>query len=327
MIIDCHAHLVPPALLPELLARAGEFPDVRLFEEAGSVGFSFAGGKPTRPVARGLTDVAARVAWMDKNGIDLQVVAGWVDMFGYELPTAQGVAWARAANQAMAQFALENPRFLPLASIPMQDGGAAAEVLTEAMAAGFRGAMIGTQPNGRGSVLDDPSLNPFWEAADRTGAVLIVHPVFDSGDSRNEDYGMPNAVGRITDTLIAVSRLLYAGHVQRYAGMKFVAPIGGAALPFILGRLKRNASLDAKLADPEDGLRRMWYDTLLHDPRTLRFVAEIVGEDRLMLGSDAPFPIGDLTPRAILREAGFGGSSLAAMEGGTAAALFGIADR
>ena len=151
MIIDCHAHLVPPALLPELLARASDFADVRMFEEAGSVGFSFAGGKPTRPVARGLTDIDARVAWMDKNGVDLQVVAGWVDMFGYELPAVQGVAWARAANQAMLQFSRENPRFLSLATIPMQDGGAAAEVLGEAMAQGFRGAMIGTQPNGRGS--------------------------------------------------------------------------------------------------------------------------------------------------------------------------------
>ncbi len=325
MIIDCHAHLVPPALLPALQARAGDFPGVRLFEEAGSVGFAFGDAKPTRPVAKGLTDVGARVAWMDKNGIDLQVVAGWVDMFGYELPAAQGAAWARAANAAMWQFSQENPRFLPLATVPLQDGVAAAEVLSEAMALGFKGAMIGTQPNGRGSVMDAPALDPFWATADRTGAVLIVHPVFDSGDSRNDDYGMPNAVGRITDTLIAVSRLLYAGHMQRFPGMKFVAPIGGAALPFILGRLERNAALDPKLADPADGLRRMWFDTLVHDPRTLNFVADIVGADRLMLGTDAPFPIGDLAePRALLRQAGFTGDTLAAMEGGTARALFGL---
>ena len=95
------------------------------------------------------------------------------------------------------------PRFLPFATVPLQDGQAAAEVLREAHADDFKGAMIGTQPKGKGGVLDDPALKPFWRAADELGSVIFIHPVFESGDDRVNDYGMANAVGRITDTLIA----------------------------------------------------------------------------------------------------------------------------
>lgn len=325
MIIDCHAHYVPPALLEEIRNRAAEFPNVKLAgAESGDFGFSFAGGKPTRPVAKPLRDLAARLAWMDANAIDRQVAGGWLDMFGYELPAAEGVAWSRLANAHLRRTAEAEPRLTPLATVPLQDGAAAAEVLQDAMENGFPGTMIGTQPKGVGGVLDDKSLDPFWRMADRTGAVVFIHPVFESGDNRVHDYGMANAVGRITDTLIAVARLLYAGHPLRYSNARIVVGIGGAALPFILGRMQRNQALDKSLADPEAGLRAMWYDTLVHDPRTLRFVAEIVGTDRLMLGSDAPFPIGDLQPAAIIEAARFTPEQQEAMRHGTAAALFGL---
>ena len=78
--------------------------------------------------------------------------------------------------------------------------------------------------------IDDPTLTPFWEAANQLGSVVFIHPVFESGDDRVHDYGMANAVGRITDTLIAMSRLIYAGHVTRYANAKIVAGIGGLKL-------------------------------------------------------------------------------------------------
>jgi aminocarboxymuconate-semialdehyde decarboxylase len=322
-LIDCHAHFVPPSLLDAARREAASFPHLRLVEEGPGFGFSFGGGKPTRPVSKPLSDLPARLKWMDEQKVDRQVVGGWLDMFGYELPAEEGARWSRLANAHLLAAAKAEPRLIPLATVPLQDGALAAQVLREAHAAGFTGAMIGTQPKGAGGVLDDPALEPFWRAADELGSVLFVHPVFESGDNRVHDYGMANAVGRITDTLIAMSRIIYSGHLLRYRGAKVVAGIGGAALPYVVGRLRRNHTLDRdKLGDPDASLAALYYDTLVHDPKVLRFLADQVGTERIMLGSDMPFPIGDLSPAKVVAEAGFTGAEAASMTGRLAQQLF-----
>lgn len=324
MIVDCHAHIVPPGLPQALRASAERFPSVRLIEEGGSLAFSFAGGPPTRPVPPPLSDLTAREAWMKAQGIDRQVAGGWLDIFAYEIPVEEGIAWSRLTNEHLLAAARERPAFVPLATLPMQDGAAAASVLAEAMDQGFPGAMIGTQPKGKGSVLDDPDLDPFWAMADARGAAVFVHPVFDSGDDRVRDYGLANAIGRVSDTLIAVSRLLCSGHVLKYANAKIIASVGGAALPYVLGRLKRNCAISDGLADPEAGLRALYYDTIVQDPRTLRFLVDVVGSDRLMMGSDMPFPIGDPEPQKVVDDCGFSTREAALVKGGLAAKLFSL---
>ena len=263
--------------------------------------------------------------WLDDNKIERQVVGGWLDMFAYEIPAEEGLRWSRLINTHLARIAKEQPRFIPLATVPLQDGARAAEVLREAHAQGFKGAMIGTQPKGRGGVLDDPSLSPFWQAANDLGSIIFIHPVFESGDNRVHDYGMANAVGRITDTLIAMSRLIYAGHVTRFANAKIIAGIGGAALPYVVGRLRRNYSLDKdKLGDPDAALAAMYYDTIVQDSRALRFLADVVGAERIMMGSDMPFPIGDLAPLKIVQDTSFSDAERASINGGLVQKLFGL---
>src|ERR1035437_5592799 len=150
MIVDCHAHLVPPDLLAAIRKNTAKFPNVRLIEEGGSLVLAFAGSKPTRPVSKPLSDIAGRVAWMAKQGIDKQVGGGWVDMFGYELPGAQSEAWTRLANGAWLAAAKAEPRFVPLATVPLGDGARAAGVLKAAIAAGLPRGPIGTLPPGGG---------------------------------------------------------------------------------------------------------------------------------------------------------------------------------
>lgn len=324
MNIDCHAHLVPADLLAAIRKEKARFPSLRLIEEGDSLAMSFAGGKPTRPVSKPLSDVAGRVAWMQKQGIDKQVVGGWVDMFGYELPAAESEAWARLTNDALLAAAKAEPRFVPLATVPLGDGKRAAAVLKTAMSAGFAGAMIGTLPRGVGSTLDAADLDPFWAAADETGAVIHIHPSFDAGDVRVNDFGLANGLGRVTDAIVATARLLCAGHLTRYRQAKFFVPIGGAGLPFVIGRLKRNHAITKDIGDPVEGLRHLYSDTVLHDVRVLKFVVEVLGADRLMMGSDMPFPIGDTEPMAIVAQAGLSDAQVKSINGGLAAKLFRI---
>jgi aminocarboxymuconate-semialdehyde decarboxylase len=324
MIVDCHAHLVPPDLLAAIHKDAAKFPNVRQIEDGGSLALAFAGGKPTRPVSKPLSDIPARLAWMAKQGIDKQVVGGWVDMFGYELPGAESEAWSRLANDCMLAAAKAEVHFVPLATVPLGDGTRAAAVLKDAVKAGFAGAMIGTLPRGIGSTLDAADLEPFWKAADETGAFIHIHPSFDAGDVRVNDFNLANGVGRISDAMVTMARLISAGHVAKYKNAKIFAPMGAAALPFVLGRLKHNHAITPGIGDPVAGLAAIYTDTILHDARVLKFVIEMIGTERLMLGSDMPFPIGDTEPMKIVTDAGLSKAQTDSINGGLAARLFKI---
>jgi aminocarboxymuconate-semialdehyde decarboxylase len=322
MIIDCHGHLVPPDLLATIRKESARLPSLRLIEDPAGLALAFGSAKPSRPMPKGLSDIAGRLAWMDKQDIDRQVVGGWPDWFGNDLPPAEGETWCKLVNDALLAAAKTEPRFIPLAAVPMQDGARAAAVLKAAMGDGFPGAMISTLPRGIGSVLDAPDLDPFWRAADETGAVIHIHPAFDAGESRVNDYGLANGVGRVSDAVVAMSRLLMSGHVTRYRNARIFAPIGAAGLPFVLGRLTRNHSITPGTAHPAEGLALIYTDTIVHDARVLRFVVEMMGHDRIMLGSDMPFPIGDHEPQKIVAEAGLKPEQAASITGGLAAKLF-----
>jgi aminocarboxymuconate-semialdehyde decarboxylase len=223
----------------------------------------------------------------------------------------------------MLDGAAELDAFAPLACVPLQSGRLAAEVLEEALDQGFHGAMIGTQPKGVGGGLDDADLTPFWEAASARKATIFLHPMFACGDDRLGDYDLVNAVGRLSDTTIAMARLLFAGHLTRFPGMSLVVSHGGAALPFALGRLRRNHAIHPKdYADPLDGFRRLYFDTVLFEARALRYLCDVAGADRVMLGSDHPFPIGDPEPRRVVDETALSRAERRGILGETAARLF-----
>src|SRR5262249_59765751 len=117
------------------IGQRGNFPMLSVIEDGGPLAIAFAGGKPSRTIMKGLRDTAARLAWMEREGIDRQVVGGWPDWFGYELPAAEGEAWCRLFNDAQLAAAKAERRFVPLASAPLQDGARAASVLKAAAAA------------------------------------------------------------------------------------------------------------------------------------------------------------------------------------------------
>lgn len=325
MIIDTHAHVVPATMLDALRSEKRLFPSVRLDSEAAMPRLAFAGGAPGRPIQPRLADLATRRQWLKAARVDHQLVGGWTDVYGYELGGEEAADWARFYNEHMAKDAAALPALSALATVPLQDGRLAARVLGEALDQGFKGAMIATQPKGTGGNLDDPDLDPFWELASAKGATIFVHPHYICGDERMEGYDLVNAVGRLADSTLAVARLLFSGHLTRFAGMNLVLSHGGGALPYALGRLKRNRAIHPDYADPDDGFRRLYFDTVLFEPLALRFLVDVAGPDKVMLGSDFPFGIGDPDPCGVVDRTQLTAAERDAIVGGNAARIFHVA--
>jgi aminocarboxymuconate-semialdehyde decarboxylase len=324
-VVDSHAHLVPKPLMEQLHRREVRFPNIEVTAHEATYRVAFNGGAPTRPIAPGLTDNARRTAWLDDNGIDLQVVGGWLDIFGYDLPDAEGADWAELLSSSLQDSVAGDDRQVVLATVPLQDPKRAAEALRAQRAAGSPGVMIATRAGGR--ELDDPVLTPFWEAADETAAVVFLHPGFGGASDRYHDFGLVNGLARLEDTTVTLARMLYAGIPARHAGAKIVVAHAGAALPYVLGRLVRNHLMDpTSTSDPMESFAQLYFDSVVFDPEALTFLIGKVGADRVLLGSDYPFPIGDLAPRTILEGAELTESQRAQIAGGNARRLI-LGDR
>lgn len=319
--VDIHAHLVPKDLLEDLAAGRVRFPNVEVSPHETTHVVSFCGGTPTRPISAGLTDPERREQWLTDNGVSVQVVGGWLDVFGYELPAGEGADWAELLTERISETVAQNERLVALGTVPLQEPERAAEILRKQRGAGLPGVMIATRANGQD--LDHPAFTPFWEAAEETRAVVFIHPGFVGTAERYKDFGLVNGLARLEDSTVTLARLLYAGIPARYPGARIVAAHGGAALPAVLGRLVRNHLLHPDTADPIESFSHLYFDSIVFDPEVLRLLIAKVGADRVLLGSDFPFPIGDLTPRAVIEQVGLPEQSREAILGGTARRLLG----
>jgi aminocarboxymuconate-semialdehyde decarboxylase len=323
MIVDTHAHFVPSQSIETLRAEPRLFRSVKLIERDAKVRLAFNDQQPSRPMSPRLSDVAHRKTWLGAQCIDHQVIGSWLDIFGYELPPDEGAEWCRFLNDGLLKAGRDIAFFSPLACVPMQSGKHAAKVLEEALAAGFHGVMIGTQPKGVGGNLDDPDLDPFWQLASDQQVTVFVHPMVACCDDRLEGYNLVNCVGRIGDTTTAIARLLFSGHIQRFPGVNLVIAHGGAALPFMLGRLRANhARHRDECADPVEAFHRLYFDTVLYDTPALNYLREVAGADRLMLGSDSPFI--DADPMPFVNDMRLSDSERRAILGENAVRLFHI---
>ncbi|WP_158735889.1 amidohydrolase family protein [Alteribacillus sp. YIM 98480] len=308
--IDVHAHYLPPLLVKKLKENQQQYQFVEIEEiPKGTVRFKVGDGEWTRPVHPDLMNLEKRKESLIKNKIDFQINAGWLDIFGYNLPSEQGAKWSRFLNDTLLEdIGNEGDNmFSTLATVPLQDGNLAAEELEHAMNEGHLGVMIGSFVNKgkEGSFdLDHPSLDPFWEKASELEAPVFLHPVFAAEDARTKEYGMINTVARPGETTIALSKMLYSGILQKYPGMKLIVSHGGGSLPFILGRLKRNYQIlrekGEEIYDPVIGFHQLYFDSVVFEPKALKYLISLVGENKILLGSDDPFPIRDPKPKDII---------------------------
>jgi aminocarboxymuconate-semialdehyde decarboxylase len=294
--LDIHAHIIETETLA-LIQK--EVPDcgLELHTTDGEFGTLVISGAPYHNFPRGGWDVVRRLADMDRAGFDRQLLAPVPQTVMYDKPAEACLTASRIQNEAIAARVRAMPeRFMGLATVPMQAPDLAAAELRRAMTQdGLKGAMIGSHVEGRN--LDDPALDPFWAEAEAQGAFLLLHPVKIAGMDRQRAYYLNNFVGNPLDTTIAAACLVFGGVLDRFPGLQIVLSHGGGFTPYQAARWvhgwAERAEAQVKLKEsPAASIDRLYFDTILHGPDQLQFLVDWAGTDRVMLGSDYPFDMG-----------------------------------
>ncbi len=331
MNVDIHAHVLTERAMARLRAYSAEQAP-RLLQRTAEHAVLEMGEFRYRPLPAGAWDLDRRLADMDRTGVDVQALSVVPFLFRYDLDPELGGSFARILNEDIAAIVRERPdRFVGLATLPLQDGERAAAELRWAMREnGFRGASLGT--NVRGRNLDDLALEPLWAAAQELGAFLFVHPERVVAAERLSRYYLINLLGNPIDTSIAIASLVFGGVLERYPRLVFCFAHGGGFVPYQRGRLVHGWRLRPEpgeriVRSPEEGLRKIYFDTIVHSPAALVYLVQVSGSDRVLLGSDYPFDMGPSRPVADVEEAlaELDGAERLRILGQTAAELLGIA--
>jgi aminocarboxymuconate-semialdehyde decarboxylase len=297
--IDIHAHIIPPEFLNAL--QEGAY-GVEVHVEDGVVRAAISGGDAIGVLRADLRDTEARLAAMDDSGVAVQVLAGWIDLNGYVLDEELGTGYSRLFNESLAAVAADHPdRFLALANVPLQAPEAAAAELARAVRElGMAGAQIATTV--AGGELDDPGLDPFWEAAEALRCILVLHPYDPLPQRGLRRYFLSNAVGRPAESTIAIGHMIFGGVFERFPDLVVCVVHGGGFLPYQVGRMDRAFYAKPELAathltrPPSDWERHLYYDTVTHNPDVTRFLVDQVGATQVVMGTDYPFEMGDDHP-------------------------------
>lgn len=273
-----------------------------------------------RPMPDALTSVDVITSWMHERGIDRQIVGTWADLFGYALPASEGAHWCRLHNELQASELDAAEHLTGLAILPLQDTGATLDEIEAAYRMGYRAVTIGCDAGHR--QLDDGDLAPVWAELAEREMPVVMHPTYRVASDHLADLGLPNTIGRPHDTDVAVARLVLSGVLGRHEGTRLVLMHGGGSIPLLWGRLERNHAVTAGTADPDAARDRLWVDSVVYRPEALEFLVCSLGEDRVLLGSDHPFPIRDPEPRRVVEHADLTGTARRKLLGANAARLF-----
>ncbi|MFD5406151.1 amidohydrolase family protein [Streptomyces griseorubiginosus] len=327
--VDVHAHV----LLPEVDALVAGLPglaEARALDVRRNGPAALAvSGPMVRERAPRMTDVSARLAVMDAQGVDVQLVSPSPSHYHYWADEETAEKVFRRANEATAAHCAQAPgRLHGLGLVPLQHPEQAVRALEHALEQGLSGVEISSHAPGR--ELSDPAYEPFWTRASQTGAIVFLHPFGCTLDERLDQWYLSNVVGQPVENAVALSHLIFSGVLDRHPGLKLIAAHGGGYLPTHIGRSDHawSARSDAGAGCahlPSSYLKRLYFDSLVHDPHILRELVRVVGADRVLLGSDHAFDMGTEDPVAALRAARLPDSDFDAIRGANAAALLDLA--
>jgi aminocarboxymuconate-semialdehyde decarboxylase len=304
--IDMHSHFFPREW--EDLGRRFGTPDWPWMKHLGAgKAMVMLGEREFRPVYSACWDASKRLEEMDRDGIDLQVMCSTPVLFAYARPAAQALYCAQLFNDAALELAGKGAgRLKTLCQVPLQDTDSACKELSRAMRSGHLGVQIGNHVGNRD--LDDEGILAFLQHCADEGAAVLVHPWDMLGGARTARWMMGWTVGMPAETQLSIVSLILGGGFDRLPEkLRICFAHGGGSFAFLLGRLEnawkhRDVARGVSRHPPSHYLERFYVDSAVFDDRALRLLVEVMGEERVMLGSDYPFPLGEQRVGKLLRD-------------------------
>jgi aminocarboxymuconate-semialdehyde decarboxylase len=266
------------------------------------------GDKLFREVEDNCFDERVRLVEMDKTKVDIQVLSTIPVLFNYWAKPVDGLETSRFFNDHIADTVASNKkRFIGLGTVPLQDTDMAIKEMERCVhELGMPGLEIGSNVNGMN--LGDPSLFPFFKRAEELGCALFIHPWEMMGEQQMQKYWLPWLVGMPAETSRAICSLIFSGVIGKLPQLRIAFAHGGGSFPITIGRIEHGFRVRPDLVavdhevNPRDYLGKFWIDSLVHDPDALDLVLKLMGADKICLGSDYPFPLGEHEPGKLIYE-------------------------
>lgn len=294
-LIDVHVHHVPNAFF-DWIERNPHAARARVETDLSGNRTLVHDQGYAYPLPLDFVDVDACRTKQAKAGVEYSLLSPPPTLFYYTAPPRLGAEIARLINEGMAQAATRDD-VGAFGIVPLQAPEEACTVLNECVTThGLHGVLIGTEVEGK--PLDHPDFREFWQEADRLGALLAMHPYYVGTRSQLADFYMTNLIGNPLNTAVCAARLILSGTLDAYEDVRLLLVHGGGFLPYQIGRLdhgyqvRPEANAFAKNL-PSSYLRRFHYDSITFNERSVEFLAEVVGRDRVVFGSDSPFDMAD----------------------------------
>lgn len=298
LTVDIHAHLNVMSAAELIRNALPDVPDLLPFSCAATDG---ANAKLFQKIGPKLNGVENRIGDMDQMGVDVQAISPSPGQYYYFAPAEIGRDASRIINEGIAEAVSKHPeRLVGMGTVPLQNADMAITEMRRCVnELGFRGIEISTHVNGR--ELADQEFRPFFAAAEELGIVLFLHPLGFSHGQRLSKHYLDNIIGNPLESTIAVSHLIFEGVLQRHTGLKLCVAHGGGFLSGYWGRMDHAYKVREDCRQhisrkPSEFLRQIWFDTLVFDKDQLDDLVRTHGADKLCMGSDYPFDMGDSDP-------------------------------
>ncbi len=302
--IDIHTHIIPEHL-PNFKEKYGYGGFISLDHHKPCCAKMMIDDRFFREIQDNCWSPETRIKECDHHHVDVQVLSTIPVMFSYWAKPHDALDVSKFLNDHIAAIVHAYPkRFIGLGTIPLQAPDLAIKELERCMEIGLRGVQIGSHVNDWN--LNAPELFPVFEAAEKLGASIFVHPWDMMAKEKMNKYWLPWLVGMPAETSLAICSMIFGGVFERLPKLKVAFAHGGGAFPSSIGRIEHGFNVRPDLVavdnnvNPREYLDRFYLDTLVHDPLMLDFLMQVMGPKQLALGTDYPFPLGELEPGKLI---------------------------